>query len=747
MKKLLTFLAVLCVIIPLSAQDPTYTFTNVWNPTTGSGTSTANYFRGVAIDKTTGNAWSGRVYATDTKSGAARIWYWEKSSWDTASKYIEPSGSFATTPPAGGTWAGSSPYGITVDKGGVVFAHEFGTKKTHGFPQDGTSAFTIKNTEGADLVITYQCRYIHSQGSFAAGDLKFYLARSGGTNGEVFRISQSGVPGENKFTEEILLNELNDGDVNYACLGSVSGDTVYISSNGTGEGKKGLVKYVKTGSTWAPAANWPNINLTIHDINFTGNDEYGIMVAVPGSRTFRIYRTWDGALIGETNFGKTAEALAVGGVDSYDGKTFFASGSTGSISYLEKITSNKDVKIPEPIITLKDAREDLNGDFQPDRLSDTLTVTGVIFTPNYLTNSSDLSYYMWDGTAGINLYINYPSGATPKALSIGDSVKVTGKIAYFRGLTELDAMKEDNITVLKSGAALPVPVELTLAQFEADPEKYESSLILVKNLSKLSGNWPAAGADANLPISDGNDTIIYRVDRDTDVDGTIEPVWPRDLIGVITQYTSTSSKHNDGYQIQPRSVNDILAPVPVELLSFSSKVSGNAVSLSWQTATETNNMGFEVYRNNEMLKFVPGFGTTAERKSYSFEDKSVSAGKHSYKLIQVDYSGIKETVGNIEVDVNAAPAGFTLNQNYPNPFNPSTVIAFSLPVDAKVNLRILNVLGEEVATLVNSNMASGQHHVTFNASDFNSGIYFYSIEVNGIDGNNFASTKKMLLIK
>jgi|GEM_PF-1072708 len=412
------------------------------------------------------------------------------------------------------------------------------------------------------------------------------------------------------------------------------------------------------------------------------------------------------------------------------------------------VTNNGIAAYKTNLMTIAQAREDLNGDNKPDRLNDTLTVYGVVYTPNYLASSSDLSYYMSDGTAAVNLYINYPSGATPKALSSGDSVMVVGKIAQFRGLTELDAMAEANITVLKDSAVIPAAVEVTLAQFKAAPESYESKLLLIRNLSKAGTDaWPLAAADANLKVTDGTDTLIYRIDKDTDVDGSPEPTWPRDLMGVITQYTSTSSVFNDGYQLQPRATTDIIAPVPVELLSFNSKVSGNDVKLSWQTATETNNMGFELYRNNVKVKFVPGYGTTAEKKSYTFEDKDLNAGKYTYRLVQVDYSGVKETVGNVEVEVSAAPAVFGLNQNYPNPFNPSTVIAFSIPVDAKVSLKIMNIIGEEVADIVNSNLSSGQHQVTFNASHLNSGIYFYSIQANGVDGSKYSSTRKMLLIK
>jgi hypothetical protein len=93
------------------------------------------------------------------------------------------------------------------------------------------------------------------------------------------------------------------------------------------------------------------------------------------------------------------------------------------------------------------------------------------------------------------------------------------------------------------------------------------------------------------------------------------------------------------------------------------------------------------------------------------------------------------------------PVEYSLMQNYPNPFNPSTIINFSLAADSKVSLKVFNILGEEVATLVNGELAAGGHKIEFNASAFNSGVYLYRIEASGSDENKFVEIKKMILIK
>lgn len=192
-------------------------------------------------------------------------------------------------------------------------------------------------------------------------------------------------------------------------------------------------------------------------------------------------------------------------------------------------------------------------------------------------------------------------------------------------------------------------------------------------------------------------------------------------------------------------------PLPVELSSFVSSINGRDVSLNWSTSAESNNSGFDVERtvvNGVWTKigFVQGNGTTNETKNYSFTDRSVSSGKYNYRLKQIDFNGNFEYF-NLSNEVNVGvPEKFELSQNYPNPFNPSTKINYDLPFDGKVSLKIYNMSGKEVATLVNEVKTAGYHTFTFNASGLSSGVYFYKIVVEG-NGNNFVAAKKMILIK
>jgi hypothetical protein len=103
------------------------------------------------------------------------------------------------------------------------------------------------------------------------------------------------------------------------------------------------------------------------------------------------------------------------------------------------------------------------------------------------------------------------------------------------------------------------------------------------------------------------------------------------------------------------------------------------------------------------------------------------------------FGSVLTSVGN---DASGIPNTFTLNQNYPNPFNPSTKIEYTLQNTSNVTLRVYNVLGQVVATLVSEKQDGGSHSVTFDASKFTSGVYFYQIKA-----GNYTATRKMLLVK
>ena len=187
-------------------------------------------------------------------------------------------------------------------------------------------------------------------------------------------------------------------------------------------------------------------------------------------------------------------------------------------------------------------------------------------------------------------------------------------------------------------------------------------------------------------------------------------------------------------------------PVPVELISFTASASGKNVLLQWTTATELNNSGFEVQRRTvdseyEAVGFVAGSGSTTEQRDYLFSDVKIPDGNYIYRLKQIDYNGVFDFSHEVEVVVDA-PAEYALEQNYPNPFNPSTTINYSIAEAGLVKIAVYNLLGQEVALVLNEFIEAGSHSITFDASDLTSGAYFYTIET-----PQFKQTRKMLLAK
>ncbi|TNE71316.1 T9SS type A sorting domain-containing protein [bacterium] len=194
-------------------------------------------------------------------------------------------------------------------------------------------------------------------------------------------------------------------------------------------------------------------------------------------------------------------------------------------------------------------------------------------------------------------------------------------------------------------------------------------------------------------------------------------------------------------------------PLPVELAFFEVVLNESEMKpqLNWATFTETENLGFTLYRKYasvdetsdwEEIRFVEGAGFSQEKLDYSFVDKDVSiAGNYLYRLIQTDFDGTKTQVGEIEF-LFEKPSRLSLSPNYPNPFNPSTTIQYEIPNKQLVRIQVFDILGRVVQTLVNQNQLAGRYSVTFNAPHLASGIYFIRLQSGGL-----SKSIKVTLIK
>jgi len=213
--------------------------------------------------------------------------------------------------------------------------------------------------------------------------------------------------------------------------------------------------------------------------------------------------------------------------------------------------------------------------------------------------------------------------------------------------------------------------------------------------------------------------------------------------------------------------------LPVSLASFTVSGADGKVILRWVTESETDNLGYEVYRSNqkdegyqllssfESNPALKGAGNSNTRNVYRFEDSTVINGRqYWYKIADVDVNGQRHFHGPRSVIPNKAPLSkikeniperFDLKENYPNPFNPTTTIEFDVPRVFKgnttIHLAIFNTLGQKIKTLVNASLGPGTYRVRWDGTNENgetvsSGIYLY-----GIQSEYYVRFRKMILMR
>ena len=464
---------------------------------------------------------------------------------------------------------------------------------------------------------------------------------------------------------------------------------------------------------------------------------------------------------------------------------YFLSPPTGSNSFRYTAPDSLNVAtggVTRPFLSIAEARFDGNNDRKPDRQGDTVRVVGIVNSVNIQT--TNFGYFIQDANAGIQVFRSGLTGAP--AIAPGYRIMVTGKIDYFSGTTEITPPDlATNITILDTGNVVTA-IPLTIGQYKANPEAYESrriQLAVVQPLGFTAAQWPATGASANLNVWDGKDTLILRIDSDTQIDGSTFPTFPAKVTGVASQFTNIASA-DTGYQITPMFISDFVPVNTPPFNNFALLTPTNAgtvvlndtaqiVTFSWRRAVDFNSTDTLIYQWNPVgfTSVSPGNGgrdtlvnrTGKQMLTYLGSQDSVVlkwtvATKDPVNAIvpNKDTSSVKikrGTITGVAETPQALPAVFALEQNYPNPFNPSTVVRFSLPTQAFVTLKIYDILGREVSTLVNEERPAGFIDVTWNATNtfglkVASGVYFYRMEAKPVaGGNTFVSMKKMMLLK
>jgi hypothetical protein len=196
--------------------------------------------------------------------------------------------------------------------------------------------------------------------------------------------------------------------------------------------------------------------------------------------------------------------------------------------------------------------------------------------------------------------------------------------------------------------------------------------------------------------------------------------------------------------------------LPVSLSSFTSSVNKRDVTLMWVTEWELNNSGFDIERREvikpgetsawQKITFIQGHGTSNVSNGYLYKNEKLKAGNYQYRLKQIDYNGNFEYF-SLEPDVSINPPGnFKMSQNYPNPSNPKSKINFEMPVNGKVTIKVYDITGREVITLLDETREADYYTVEFDGTNLASGAYFYRIISEG-EGKSFTKTLKMILVK
>jgi hypothetical protein len=187
-------------------------------------------------------------------------------------------------------------------------------------------------------------------------------------------------------------------------------------------------------------------------------------------------------------------------------------------------------------------------------LDGTFVITeGIATMEDRLIQADITSFYFQDADAGCNIF----GGTVPQGIAAGDCLRVSGWVGAFRGLTEIEGSGSGNCVFscqVIGHTDVPEPAILTCNSFF---EAYEGMLVTIEDVTILGGDaWPTEGNDADIEITDGNGSIIMRIDKETTVDGSPEPEGAFNVTGIMTQY-DFDAPYDADYQLFPRYPSDI----------------------------------------------------------------------------------------------------------------------------------------------------------------------------------------------
>lgn len=372
------------------------------------------------------------------------------------------------------------------------------------------------------------------------------------------------------------------------------------------------------------------------------------------------------------------------------------------------------------------------------------------------SESNVARYYIYRGTA-----INPTTKVDSSSASASDTTKtmtgLTNGTRYYFRITAVNASGDEsdyssNINVIPNDRTAPAaPQSLAVTDSSLSQtvtitwKKNSESDVARYRIYRSTTPAPTTKVDSSASASDTSKTFTGLTN------------------GTRYYFRITAVDNSGNESVYSNEVNAMPnnAPTPVEITSFTISSSQNTVTFRWTTATEINNYGFEVERRVVstdlsqpspqrggqgwgQIGFVQGNGTSNIAHSYCYIDQQVLPGTYAYRLKQIDNDGTCKYSGETEAAITA-PEKFALNQNFPNPFNPTTTISYDVPDHGSpqvVTIKVYDVMGRVIATLVNEAKPAGSYTAIFNASQLPSGVYYYELL-----SDNYKEVKKLLLVK
>ncbi len=308
-------------------------------------------------------------------------------------------------------------------------------------------------------------------------------------------------------------------------------------------------------------------------------------------------------------------------------------------------------------VSIATARKD-SSNLRAWYLNDTLMVTGVVTTTNLQTGKT--AYCIQDTSGGIYLYY----GGSAIAFSIGDSVSVIGQIQQYHGLTEIVPWNASHIKLVKSNAVVPKPIHLTLGQFNNSAESYESMLVEVDTLYRSSGYWPAATKSSSIYVNDSAkfasvdsfqhkvflpaqvypsaDSLQMYLTSASNIPGSADSLtaYPINLVGVVSQYSSSTTVYNNGYELEPRGSADIQSTHLIPVLTIAQA----RVENNWVPVHSVTGDTIAIYG----VVTSPNIGALSGYSSYFIQDTTAGVDVYSPTLMNFNVGDSVFVAGTVD---------------------------------------------------------------------------------------------------